>query len=189
MRRLALLTTLIAIAVVLGCASRPRLASYPPGPQQNGPPKRGGTIVLVREEDPDYLDPALSYGSYSAPLIECIFRTLLDYAHEPGPAGARMIPDLARSLPDLRENGTLYAFALRPDARFSEPLNRHVTAADVKYSIERLFKVSSPGVSFYRNIVGADRVMSGKDSTLSGLIARGDSLYIRLIKPDPIFLQ
>jgi peptide/nickel transport system substrate-binding protein len=189
MRRLALITATLLSTLVGGCASRPRLASYPPGPSAGGPPQRGGRIVLVREEDPDYLDPALSYGSYSAPIIECVFRTLLDYTHEPGSGGARLQPDLARSLPDLREGGTLYAFALRPDARFSAPLGRHVTAADIKYSVERLFRVSSPGISFYRNLVGADRVLAGKDSVISGLVARGDSLYVRLVKPDPIFLQ
>ena len=50
-------------------------------------------------------------------------------------------------------------------------------------------RVSSPGVNFYRGIVGADRVLAGKDSVLAGVIARGDSLYIRLAQPDPVFLH
>src|SRR5262249_41356696 len=63
-----------------------------------------------------------------------------------------------------------------------------ITAADFKYSIERLFRVNSPGVDFYASIVGADRV-GGKDSLLAGVIAKGDSLYIRLTHPDVTFLS
>ena len=83
------------------CARRPQSAAYVPGPD-GGAPRRGGHVVFVREEDPDYLDPALSYGTYSASVTEAIYHTLLDYAHEPGPGGARLEPDLAASLPEIR---------------------------------------------------------------------------------------
>jgi ABC-type transport system substrate-binding protein len=148
---------------------------------------RGGHAIFLREEDPDYLDPALSYGTYSAPIIEAVYRTLLDYAHVPGAEGGRMEPDLAESLPDVREGGTLYAFKVRADARFGKPLHRHITAADFKYALERLYRVNSPGTSFYKHVVGVDRVLAGEDSVISGVIARGDSLYFRLTRPDPIF--
>ena len=179
-------TLALALGAVAGCAGRPALPDYPPGPG-DGLPRRGGSAVLVREEDPDYLDPALSYGSYSAPANEAIFHTLIDYADARGAEGARLVPDLAERLPEVREAGTLYCMKLREDARFGVPLRRHITAADFKYSIERLFRVNSPGVSFYRNLVGADRVLAGHDSVIPGVIARGDSLYLRLRQPDPVF--
>jgi peptide/nickel transport system substrate-binding protein len=185
---LAAVVLLIA-AILAGCSQRRNVEAYPAGADTGGSPRRGGTAVFVREEDPDYLDPALSYGVYSAPVTEAIFHTLLDYAHLAGPAGAAMQPDLAESMPDVREGGTLYAFKVRKDARFSPPLRRHITAADFKYSIERLFVVNSPGVPFYSAIVGADDVLAGKTTTLSGVIARGDSLYVRIKQPDPVFLQ
>ena len=184
----ALLAGAALVVMASGCARRPAAVVYDPGPG-GGPPCRGGHAVFVREEDPDYLDPALSYGTYSGPVTEAIYHTLLDYAHAPGTAGARFEPDLAESLPDLREGGTLYCFRVRRDARFGAPLHRHITAADFKYSIERLFRVNSPGVNFYRRIVGADRVLAGQAGTLPGVIAHGDSLYIRLSRPDPVFLQ
>lgn len=186
----ALLALLAALLLVVpGCARRADtlFASYTPGP--DGTPRRGGKIVLTREEDPDYLDPALSYGLYTAPLIEVLHRTLLEYDDLPGEAGAQFHPEIAESMPDLRENGTLYCFKIRKDARFGAPVGRHITAADFKYSIERLFKVASPGLTFYTSIVGADRVLAGRDSIIPGLIARGDSLYVRLSKPDPVFLH
>ena len=185
-RALSLLAAACALAALSCAGSRPSV-SYTPGPY--GTPRHGGHAIFLREEDPDYLDPALSYGTYSAPLIETVFRTLLEYVNEPGPQGSRLVPELAESLPDVREGGRLYAFKIRREARFGAPLRRHVTAADFKYSIERLFRVGSPGVSFYQHIAGADRLLAGKDSVLSGVIARGDSLYIRLVRPDPIFLS
>jgi len=186
----SLLACALAMAALLAGCARPGVdlfASYAPGP--DGTPRRGGRIVLVREEDPDFLDPALSYGTYSAPLIEAVFRTLLEYEDLPGPAGAALRPEIAETLPEVREGGTLYAFKIRAEARFGPPTNRAVTAADFKYAIERLFKVGSPGVPFYQGIVGARDVIAGRDSVLAGVIARGDSLYVRLEKPDPVFLQ
>ncbi len=183
----ALFALLVAAPGVGGCIPRPATTAYGPGPDAGGPPRRGGRAVFVREEDPDYLDPALSYGTYSAPITQAIFHTLIDYADAPGPAGSRLEPDLAERLPEVRENGTLYCLKLRPDARFGAPLHRHITAADCKYTLERLFRVNSPGVSFYRNIVGAPAVLAGRDSVLPGVIARGDSLYLRLYHRDPIF--
>ena len=50
---------------------------YPAGAFSGGPPKMGGKAGLVREEDPDFLDPALSYGVFSAPVNQAIFNTLL----------------------------------------------------------------------------------------------------------------
>lgn len=188
-RMLAILLLAAALLGLAGCAPRHDVlfASYSPGPQ--GEPRRGGHIVLAREEDPDYLDPALSYGLYTAPIIEVLHRTLLEYDDLPGAAGAGLHPELAEAMPDLREGGTLYCFKVRKDARFGAPVSRHISATDFKYSIERLFKVASPGVTFYTGIVGAERVLAGKDSIIPGLIARGDSLYVRLEKPDPIFLH
>lgn len=181
---------LLAAAMLLsGCAPRADalFASYAPGP--DGTPRRGGHIVLMREEDPDYLDPALSYGVYSSPIIEVLHHTLLEYDSAPGAAGAGLHAEIAETMPDLREGGTLYAFKIRKEARFGPPVNRHITAEDFKYSSERLFRVASPGVTFYTGIVGAEHVLAGQDSVIPGLIARGDSFYVRLVKPDPIFLH
>jgi len=177
-----------SLLVLAGCRNGDEM-SYPPGPTSGGPPHRGGHIVFVREEDPDYLDPALSYGSYSAPLVESIFRTLLEYPDSSGTAGARLVPELAESLPDLREGGTLYAFKVRPDARFGAPLHRKITAEDFKYAFERQFRVGGPGTSFFLGVVGARDMLAGKVHSVAGVIVHGDSIYFRLEKPDPIFPQ
>jgi len=175
------------LAATASCHPQRPAVTFTPGPA-GGEPRRGGHVVFLREEDPDFLDPALSYGAYTEPILYAVFHTLLDYIGTPGPAGAALAPDLAESMPDVRESGRLFAFKVRADARFDAPVGRHITAGDFKYSIERLFRVGSPGANFYRDIVGAAEVLAGRDSTLPGVIARGDSLYVRLTRPDPIFL-
>ncbi len=176
------------VALLGGCRHAPTTA-YAPGAQLEGPRHRGGHAIFLREEDPDYLDPALSYGAYSAPLTEVLFRTVLGYDDAPGPAGTKLHPELAESMPDVREGGRLYAFKIRPDARFGAPLHRHITAADFKYAFERQFRVGGPGLTFYLEVAGAAAMLAGKATSIPGVIARGDSLYFRLTQPDPIFPQ
>src|SRR5512145_1186884 len=94
MRRLA---AALLLLVLTDCAARRESLLYPPGP--GGTPRRGGHAIFVREEDPDYLDPALSYGTYSAPIIEGVYRGLLEYVDAPGLEGARLVPELAETLP------------------------------------------------------------------------------------------
>jgi ABC-type transport system substrate-binding protein len=188
LNRIRSASLLALLGAALSCRAPRPAATFAPGPA-GGEPRHGGHVLFVREEDPDFLDPALSYGAYTAPLIYAVFHTLLDYVGVPGPAGAGLVPDLAESMPAVCEGGTLFCFKVRTAARFDEPVRRHITAEDFKYSIERLFRVGSPGANFYRDIVGADEVLAGRDSILPGVIARGDSLYIRLTRPDPIFLM
>jgi len=191
-RSLALIAAFAAASLLTllpaGCANSRTASRFPPGANTPESARRGGHAVFVREGDQDYMDPALSYETYSSPVIEAVFRTLLNYASVPGSAGARLVPELADALPELRENGTLYCFGVSKDARFGAPLHRHITAADFKYSLERLFRVGSPGLNFYRSIVGASDVLAGRTTQLAGVIARGDSLYVRILHPDPVFL-
>jgi peptide/nickel transport system substrate-binding protein len=188
MMRAARVAAVCVLAALVSCGGHEaQIRRYDPGARLEGPRTRGGHLVLVREEDPDFLDPALSYGVYSAPMVQSVFRSLIDYAHVPGPAGAALVPDLAESLPDIREGGTLFCFRVRKDARFGAPLHRHITAQDFRYALQRLFRVNCPGVTFYRHIVGAEAVLAGQSTDLAGVIARGDSLYIRIEKPDPVF--
>jgi ABC-type transport system substrate-binding protein len=175
--------------LVAGCRGEPLPPHYPPGPALRQAPPRGGHAVFVREEDPDYIDPQLSYGTYSAPLVQGVFRSLLECADTPGPDGARLVPELAVSLPEVREGGRLYCFKVRPDARFGAPLHRHITAADFKYGFERQFRLAAPGGGFYLNVVGVQAMLDQKDTAVAGVIARGDSIYYRLIQPDAIFPQ
>ena len=166
--RLKVFTTAVALALASGCRGGTDPFGYQPGPALDGPRHRGGHIVFVREEDPDYLDPALSYGVYS-PADRGGVPHAARYADAPGPAGARLVPELAETLPDVREGGTLYAFKVRADARFGAPLHRHITAADFKYAI----RAAVPGRLAGRDLLPPHRrrrapCSRASDSTLAG---------------------
>ena len=73
-----LVPALLCVLLAAGCAGSRESVRYPAGSSSGGPPRRGGHALFVREGDQDYLDPALSYETYSSPVVEGLFRTLLE---------------------------------------------------------------------------------------------------------------
>src|SRR5262249_61390963 len=113
------------------------------------PPNRGGVFRMPAPEPPT-LDPHLNAG-YTTPLYATLIYSCLVRL----PAGLEMRgPGDHRILPDLAEkwewtNPTTVVFTLRRGVRFHNkpPVNgREVTAADVKYSLERFRARSAVGM-------------------------------------------
>ncbi len=103
--------------------------------QQDG--KRGETLrftgFVARDQtfDPHKTQAGPFYGHQAL-----IYSRLLAYQDQ---AKGAIVPDLAAAMPEMPDGQTM-VFRLNPNARWHElaPLNgRSVTAADVKYSIER----------------------------------------------------
>src|SRR3546814_12687518 len=63
-------------------------------------------------------------------MIKSLFNGLMDYK----PGTTELVPDLAESY-ELADDSITYTFKLRPGVKFHN--GRALTAADVKYSIER----------------------------------------------------
>src|SRR5262249_43559356 len=107
-----------------------------------------------------------------------------------GPAGLRLVPDLALSLPSAGGMGTKYSFRLRPGIRYST--GDLLRASDFRRGIERLFRTDSPGASYFSGLVGAsDCVDRPARCDLSQGIVTDDSLgaiVFELRAPDPDFL-
>jgi peptide/nickel transport system substrate-binding protein len=96
----------------------------------------GGTLRLV-SGPVDSLDPTRSYQLGSWDVMRLYTRQLVTYAATPGPGGARMVPDLATGLGRTSDGGRTWTYTLRTGIRFEN--GRPITAADVKYGIERSF--------------------------------------------------
>ncbi|HSV68292.1 MAG TPA: ABC transporter substrate-binding protein [Mycobacteriales bacterium] len=96
----------------------------------------GGTLRLVTGPV-DSLDPARSYQFGLWNLMRLYTRQLVSYAPAPGPAGTRLLPDLATSLGRPGNGGRTWTYVLKPGLRFET--GQPITAADVKYGIEREF--------------------------------------------------
>jgi ABC-type transport system substrate-binding protein len=176
----ALLAACLAAA---GCAVP--LDPPPGGPVDGGgPAKQGGILHEAATEDPRWLDPARGYDTASWSFEQMLFNTLVDYD-----AGTSIVPELATAW-TVSPDGRVYTFTLRVDVRFSS--GRPFSAADVKYSLERLMKPSihSQGAEFFQGIDGAADYVAGKASDVRGIrVLAPDRVEFALGAVDPLFLH
>jgi YVTN family beta-propeller protein len=161
---------------------------------QSSPPTNlasgGGTLRLESSSDIDAMDPAVAAESLSSQLVWATCAQLVGYPDESGPAGSQPVPEVARSLPVRSADGRTYTFRIRPGFRFSPPSNQPVTAQTFKYTIERVLnpRMQSYVAPLFADVVGASAYMAGKAHQISGIVANGDTLTIRLLGPAPNFL-
>jgi len=102
----------------------------------------------------DFLDPGLSYTVQGWAIMWNVYLPLLGYKHVNGPDGATLVPYLAQDMPTVTDGGKTYTLTLRKGLKYSD--GTPVKASDFKATIERDYKIDSPGVGFFGNIVGAD---------------------------------
>ena len=116
--------------------------------------------------------------------------TLVTFQAASGPAGLRLLPDLAVALPRSTNGGTSYRFRLRPGIRYSD--GRPLRARDVRRAIERLFRARSPGPSYFTGLIGAPECeRRPRRCDLAQGIETDDAaqtVVFRLRAPDPDFL-
>jgi peptide/nickel transport system substrate-binding protein len=101
------------------------------------------------------------------------------------------VADLATAVPRPTDGGTTYTFQLRPGIRYST--GQVVTPADVRWSIERGFKLGSTlHRSSFRGLVGADACGSSSATCrlTKGIVAdpSANTVTFHLTRPDPNFL-
>ena len=117
----------------------------------------------------DYLDPGLSYTVEGWGIMWNVYLPLIGYKHVNGPDGATIVPYLAKALPTVSSDGMTYTFTLKDGLKYSD--GTPIKASDFPATIERDFKVDSPGVGFFGNIVGADTFAKTKTGHISGITA------------------
>ena len=155
---------------------------------------RGGTMRLTAEGDVDSMDPALAFTDVSWRLLYTTCAKLLNYPDKPAPLATQLVPEVAEALPARSADGRTYTFTIRKGFRFSPPSNEPVTAQTFKYTIERALspRIKGParsvGNSYLGAIAGAKAFMAGKAPHISGVVARGNMLTIRLVAPEPDFV-
>jgi ABC-type transport system substrate-binding protein len=142
------------------------------------------------DTDIDYVDPALAYYVISWQIEHATCARLVNYPDAAGDAGRQLAPEIAEAVPTVAPDGRTYTFTLRNDYFFSPPSNAQVTPAHFKYALERLLTpaMASPGQSFFRDIVGAEDIVAGRATSLSGVTVEGNTLRIALVRPAPDFL-
>jgi peptide/nickel transport system substrate-binding protein len=136
----------------------------------------------------DFLDPGLSYTVQGASIMWNVYLPLIGYKHVNGPAGADLVPYLAKEMPKISADGKTYTITLRKGLKYSN--GTPVKASDFKATIERDFKISSPGVGFFGNIVGAAAFgKNPKTGHISGITANDATrtITIKLMSPEGDF--
>lgn len=145
---------------------------------------RGGTLHLALQDDLRSLDPAIAYDIPSIGAMRLLYNGLLTYDK-----AGHIVGDLAQSW-KVENHGKRYRFQLRSGVRFHD--GRLLSSQDVRYSLERLLwpETRSQGADFYRMIVGAEALLSGKSKHLAGLkTPDAKTIEIELSEPNPAFLS
>jgi ABC-type transport system substrate-binding protein len=189
-RRLWLsVTSLVAGAGLLVAAGFAGAAASSPS-KASGEQRRGGTLRVDLRNDFDFIDPALAYFSHSWQLGFMTEAKLLNFPdREASQGGLRIIPEVARSLPAISRDGKTYTFNLKNSYRFHT--GARITAANFVAAFNRNAqkRMSSPATTFMEDIVGANAVIAGRASRISGVRAVGQyRLQIRLTKNAPDLL-
>ena len=151
----------------------------------------GATLRMDSPIDVDSMDPARGYMPLSWQLLYATCAKLLNYPDRASPAGARLTPEVARSLPARSADAKTYTFTIRRGFRFSPPNDHPVTAQTFKDTMERSLnpRMKSRLAYEFGDIVGARAYMAGTAAHISGIVARADTLTIHLRAPAPDFLS
>lgn len=145
---------------------------------------------------PTSLDPAQALTIYASSVVVNVYDTLYRYKYLARPY--ELAPNLAVGMPEVSEDGLVYTFRIRDDARFTDDpafpdgTGRPVTVRDLVYSLKRHFdpEVRSQGAWLWTDrIVGmAEWAAAGADydRPVDGLVPLDDhTLRIRLTAPYP----
>ena len=180
--------SLIAVALAAGCGGG---STSPAATGTAQTPKRGGTLTLAYQSEPTTLDPAIAWNIIDWQIEHCVYESLYRFAAKPGEAGTQLVPAIAAGMPVISNGGKTYTIKLKQGVKFQPPVNREVTAADFKYTVERMMKLPlAPATYFYTSIVGAKAYQAGKASGIAGIKALDKyTLQVDLEAPDLSFLK
>ncbi|MGM0361348.1 ABC transporter substrate-binding protein [Streptomyces griseoaurantiacus] len=152
-RRLAVASLgLVVAAGVAACGPEDNDAKSAGG---DSTPHKGGTLTVLNSQPQTDFDPARLYTSGGGNVPSLVFRTLTTRNRENGAAGAKVVPDLATDLGRPSRHATVWTYTLKKGLKYED--GSAITAADVKYGIERSFAAElSGGAPYLRDwLVGA----------------------------------
>jgi ABC-type transport system substrate-binding protein len=151
-------------------------------------PRRGGTIRFGQSTNPPGYDPHKWWNAAAYIGALAVSEHLIAVDNYTG----ERIPMLAEAEPTVERDGTRYTFRLRPNVSFHKGYGT-LTAADVKYSWERLlnpaFAAEAGSVYATLPFVGLDDFASERSDEIAGLQVVDDLTFqVDLERPDSAFL-
>jgi peptide/nickel transport system substrate-binding protein len=153
----------------------------------SGAGQKGGTITVLSAGDVDQIDPGQMYLQFSYITGYSTQRPLLAYK----PNSVATTPDLAARMPEISSDGKTVTVRLRQGIRFSPPVNREVTSADVKYAIERGFASSVANgyvATYFDDLVGAPKGTTSGVPDIPGIQTPDKhTIVFKLNRPSGVF--
>jgi oligopeptide transport system substrate-binding protein len=157
-------------------------------------PVYGGVLRWHEAANPPKLDPHMATDTTSARVLNGIFENLVVNSTD----GQKILPGLAESW-SVSKDGLVWTFKLRKGVHFQAATEggkktanggREVTAADWKWSFERMIRDKSPRAYFIDCVAGYDEMTQGKTDSWSGIKAVDKyTLQFKLKKPFAPFLS
>jgi peptide/nickel transport system substrate-binding protein len=153
--------------------------------------KRGGTLTVLDHTDFEHIDPGIAYSTLDYQVIYATQRPL--YSYKPN-TFATPSPNMASGPAQVSPDGKTITIHIRKGVRFSPPVNREVTSADVAYAIERgaNANVANPYFeAYFGSLVGAKKeVEQGTGGPFPGITTPDeDTIVFHLSEPKaPIVL-
>ncbi|MFH7600396.1 ABC transporter substrate-binding protein [Streptomyces racemochromogenes] len=160
-------------------------------PGAAGAPQKGGTLTVLNNEPQNDFDPARLYTSGGGNVPSLVFRTLTTRNREDGPAGAKVVPDLATDLGKPNADATEWTYTLKDGLTYED--GSPITTADIKYGIERSFAAElSGGAPYLRDwLVGGETYegpyKDGGKGLDSIVVPDAKTIVFKLRKPEGEF--
>ena len=146
-------------------------------------PKQGGVLRQLGSSDVDYVDPGKTYYTLGFQLAYAMGRPL--YNFKPGQDDP--VPDLAEGEPQLGEDNKSVTVKIKPNVKYSPPVNRTVTSKDIKYAFERAFSENVGGqyTFYFSSIEGAPEKPTKGVKDISGITTPDDTtIEFKLTRPE-----
>jgi ABC-type transport system substrate-binding protein len=163
-----ILASTMAFSVVLsGCAKKSADTQQSSG-------KYGGILTVALSSIPKNLDPIKYTGIYESDVICNVADTIVAYNRDL----TKVIPNLATEW-TVSEDGKVYDFKLRSDVYFQKGKyqdGRKMTAADVKYSLERSAKQSA-----MKRLAALDHVDVVNDNEVKCYLNSPDASFLTVL--------
>src|SRR5262245_61263546 len=159
------------------------LAAAVGAPAEGASARKGGVLRWSLRFDLDSVDPALADLPPSRALLGASCALLFSDPDEGGAAGTRVVPEVVDQW-GVSGDGKVYTFELKRTFHFHK--GAPVTARSFAEAFNRDANptMKSPAVAYLHEIVGADAVIAGKATTISGVrVLAPYRLQIRLTKP------
>jgi peptide/nickel transport system substrate-binding protein len=142
---------------------------------------KGGTLTYLATGTPDSLDPGNTYYAYTFNFSRLYATPLLTYKSCPGACSNQIVPGIATGLGTVSDNGLVWTYHIKKGLKFED--GTPVTAADVKYAVERTYdrSVLANGPTYFPTLLA--------DSSYAGPYKDKKGNLTSVTTPDPYTIQ